>query len=286
MALSFDDFRSTLLHAPSRQGLGIQLSDVEAQQVYADPQASRAWYDYWLAVSGQAVPPAGAVADPVEATGDPVAPTAEIPPLGGHDFAQAGSLAAAPPAYSAHPPAFAPDHALSAPSPEQPGKKNRVGLWVTLSVVGALLLIAIIVVVVAFTTARHWTKVDVPEKPETFHSEEYETGQYLVADDGVSPCVVDQDWTDCITAMEAQYTSACVGIDLAPSAVALCAQHREEIDRMRAEDSEGSVVASLGGFGHLTRTPQTATREVSNEDHEPAVTHEAVCYLGFLGECE
>ena len=235
MALSFEDFRSTLLHTESRQGLGIQLSDAEAQQVHADPQASRAWYDYWLAVSGQAELPA----------------------------------------------AFAPG-----PSPEQPTKKSRVGLWVTLSIVGALLLIALVVVVFALTTARHWTKVDVPEKPETFHSEEYETGQYLVADDGVSPCVVDQDWTDCITAMEAQYTSACVGIDLAPSAVALCAQHREEIDRMRAEDSEGSIVASLGGFGHLTRTPQTATREVSNDDHEPAVTHEAVCYLGFLGECE
>lgn len=283
MALSFEDFRSSLLHADSRQGRGLQLSDAEAQQVHADPQASRAWYDYWLAVSGQAELPAGAGNDPFDVTASAAqaAPTVEIPPLGGHDFAQAGALPSAPPASSAQPAAFAPG-----PSPEQPRKKSRVGLWVTLSIIGALLLIAIIVVVIAFTTARHWTKVDVPEKPETFHSEEYETGQYLVADDGVSPCVVDQDWTDCITAMEAQYTSACVGIDLAPSAVALCAQHREEIDRMRAEDSEGSIVASLGGFGHLTRTPQTATREVSNEDHEAAVTHEAVCYLGFLGECE
>jgi hypothetical protein len=102
----------------------------------------------------------------------------------------------------------------------------------------------------------------------------------------VSPCVVDQDWTDCIAAMEVQYAGACAGVELVPSAVTLCAQHRAEIDRMIAEDSEGTVVASLGDFGHLTRTPETAMREVSNEDYEPAVTHEAVCYLGFLGECE
>jgi hypothetical protein len=97
---------------------------------------------------------------------------------------------------------------------------------------------------------------------------------------------VDQDWTDCIAAMEAQYAAACAGVELVPSATTLCAQHRAEIDRMIAEDTDGTFVASLGDFGHLTRTPETATRQVSNEDDEPAVTHEAVCYLGFLGECE
>ncbi|MFK3679336.1 hypothetical protein ACI2IP_16560 [Microbacterium sp. NPDC090218] len=267
MVLSFEEFRSSLLSADARQGLGIQLSDVEAQQVHADPQASQSWYDYWLAVSQQAAPPA--------------APEAEMQVLGGHDFAHAAPFASAPPAASPAPTAFP-----TAAAPIREEKKSRVGLWVALSIVGALLLIAIIVVVVAFTTARHWTKVDVPEKPETFHSEEYETGLYLVADDGVSPCAVDQDWTDCIAAMEAQYAGACADVELVPSAVTLCAQHRAEIDRMIAEDSEGTVVASLGDFGHLTRTPETATREVSNEDYEAAVTHEAVCYLGFLGECE
>ncbi|MGH3689617.1 MAG: hypothetical protein ACRDT7_05625 [Microbacterium sp.] len=273
MALSFEEFRSSLLDAGSRQGLGIQLTDVEAQQVAADPQASQSWYEYWLATTAQPAPPVEAL-PPLGSS-----PTSETLPLGGHDFAQTAAFAAAPPAYGGVPPEPAPYAA-------GPQKKSRVGLWVTLSVVGALLLIAVIVVVVAFATARHWTKVDSPEKPETFHSEEYETGLYLVADDGVSPCVIDQDWTDCIAAMEAQYAGACAGVELVPSAASLCGQHREEIDRMRAEDSEGSIVASLGDFGHLTRTPETATRQVSNNDYQAAVTHEAVCYLGFLGECE
>lgn len=268
MALSFEDFRSSLLNAESRQSLGIHLTDVEAQQVHADPQASQTWYQYWLTIAPAAPEPPIAAAAPAAA--------AETIPLGGHDFAQTAAFAASP--GSAAP--------FSAPPTEAPAKKRRVGLWVALSIVGALLLIAIIVVVVAFTTARHWTKVDVPEKPETFHSEEYETGLYLVTDDGVSPCAVDQDWTDCIAAMEAQYAGACADVELVPTAQGICSQHRAEIDRMIAADSEGTVVASLGDFGHLTRTPETATREVSNNDDEPAVTHEAVCYLGFLGECE
>jgi len=278
MALSFEDFRSSLLNAESRQSLGIHLTDVEAQQVHADPQASLTWYEYWLTIA--------------PAAGETPAAAAETIPLGGHDFAHTAAFASPPPASGIDagepaPPAGYPGAApFVAPPAEAPPQKRRVGLWVALSVVGALLLIAIIVVVVAFTTARHWTKVDVPEKPETFHSEEYETGLYLVTDDGVSPCAVDQDWTDCIAAMEAQYAGACADVELVPTAQGICSQHRAEIDRMIAADSEGTVVASLGDFGHLTRTPEIATREVSNNDDEPAVTHEAVCYLGFLGECE
>jgi len=172
------------------------------------------------------------------------------------------------------------------PGGEAPAKKKRTGLWVTLSIVGALLIAAIIVVVIAFTTARHWTKTDVAEKPETFHTEEYETGLYNVADDGVSPCTVNQDWTDCIGLMEAQYAGACADVELTGAATLLCTQHRTEIDRMRGLDQEGMYVSSLGSFGHLTKTAETATREVSNDDYEPAVTHEAVCYLEFIGECE
>lgn len=280
MPLSFEEFRSSLSNAGSRQGLGIQLSDAEAEQVAADPQASHAWYDYWIAMSQQAAPPVAAE-DPAPVAAS--APASAPLPLGGHDFAATGAFGSAPASAGAEPAAFA---AYTNPSSEAADKKSRVGLWVALSVLGALLLIAIIVVVVAFSTARHWTKVDVAEQPETFHSEEYETGLYLVADDGVSPCVIDQAWSDCIGAMETQYAAACAGVELTPSATILCAQHRTEIDRMTAEDGEGMVVASLGDFGHLTRTPEMATRQVSNDDFVPAVTHEAVCYLGFLGECK
>lgn len=275
MPLSFEEFRSSLMHAQTRESWGLALTDAEAQQVAADEQASRSWYDYWLA------------------THAPAAPSTSAGLPGGHEL----PVAAAPGFAAAPPPAAAPSVEASAyqggsavgavaPGPEAPERTRRVGLWVTLGIVGVLLLITAIVTVFAFATARHWTKVDVPEKPETFHSEEYETGKYIVTDDGVSPCAVDQDWTDCIGLMEAEYAGACAGVELVPASADLCAQHRAEIDRMIAADAEGMYVASLGDFGHLTRTAEMATRQVSNDDHEPAVTHEAVCYLGFLGECE
>ncbi|MBS0025075.1 hypothetical protein [Microbacterium paraoxydans] len=276
MPLSYEEFRSSLLSDEGLRALGLPLTADEARRVQADEQASRSWYDYWLTVSGQARPPVETVAATI--------------PLGGHDLPTSAPTAY-PAAYGATTEAYATGAAPFSTPPLDPGgsgtaRPRRVGLWVALSIVGALLLIAAIVTVFAFATARHWTKVDVPEKPETFHSEEYETGAYFVTDDGVSPCYVDQDWTDCIAAMEAQYAGACADVELVPSAAELCAQHRAEIDRMIAEDVDGTYVASLGDFGHLTRTPETATRQVSNDDYEPAVTHEAVCYLGFLGECE
>lgn len=269
MALSFEEFRASLLSADGRGRLGVQLTDVEARQVHDDPASAQSWYSYWLSTP--------AAAQPTPPPAAPATPPPPAAPVGGHDL----TGIAGPDAYAATAP-----YPSSLPPMEPAPKKRNVGLWVALSIVGALLLIAAIVVVFAFATARHWTKVDVPEKPETFHSEEYETGLYIVADDGVSPCAIDQDWTDCIAAMEAQYAGACADVELVPDSVTLCAQHRAEIDRMIAEDTEGTIVASLGSFGHLTRTPETATRQVSNNDQRDAVTHEAVCYLGFIGECE
>jgi hypothetical protein len=297
MALSFEEFRTSLLNAEGRQALGIHLTDAEAHQVYADPQATQSWFDYWQSTNQPPAPTAAPTAPPA----------AETVALGGHDLPQAADHTAtaaygtAPADYGQAPAGYgqaptghgqAPagyDPAVGfvgAPSSDAPSKKKRTGLWITLSILGALILIIGIVVILAFTTARHWTKTDVAEKPETFYTETYETGLYNVADDGVSVCAIDQDWTECADAMEAQYAGACAGVELTVPATVLCAQHRTEIDRMRSLDQEGYIVAALGSFGHLTRTAETSTREVSNEDYEPAVTHEAVCYFEFLGECE
>lgn len=153
-----------------------------------------------------------------------------------------------------------------------------------LMIVGAVVVIGVIAI--AFGTARHWTKVDVPEHPETFRSEEYLTGAFHVEMDGVNPCWVDQDWTDCINDMIDQYNGACTNVELTPSAQTLCTDYGESIDQMKREDGDGWVVETLGSYGHLSRYPKTSTRRVSNEDFRPAVTHEAVCYLGFIGECE
>jgi len=151
-------------------------------------------------------------------------------------------------------------------------------------IVGAVVVVSVFLI--AFATARHWTKVDVPEHPETFRSEEYLTGAYEVEQDGINPCWVDQDWTDCINEMVDQYNGACANVELTVSADALCTRYGESIDEMKREDRAGWVVETLGGWGHLSRYSEMSMRQVSNDDFRPAVTHEAVCYLGFLGECE
>lgn len=279
MAMSLDEFRSALTHPGASSGLGLTLTDLEAQQVAADPASAQAWYSYWL--STQPAPPAAAAPTyPAPASAAPVydasvhhAPTAAYPSDGFPVAGQGGEQVHGYPG------------ATGAPA-DVPARKRRVGLWVTLSIVGALLLIAAVVVVFAFATARHWTKVDVPEKPETFSTETYETGRVDVTMDDVNPCFVDQDWTDCTNAMVATYTAACVGVELTESASALCTEYSSAIDEMKAQDGEGYYVATLGTYGNLHQTPETDTRQVSNDDYEPAVTHEAVCYLGFLGECE
>ena len=61
----------------------------------------------------------------------------------------------------------------------------------------------------------------------------------------------------------------------------LCQDYADMISGMQAEDQPGYYVTSLGSWGHLTATPETET--VYNII--PAQTHEAVCYLGFIGEC-
>lgn len=273
MSLSFEEFRERLSTPGGAATLGLTLTDAEGSQVRADESASRSWYDYWVATAV----PADADATAAGATApDPAVSATSAPPVGagGHDLSALRATATATPVGS-------PAAALVT---DAPARTSRTGLWVLLSILGALVLIAVIVLVVALTTARHWTKVDVPEQPETFHSEEYETGRFDVAMDDVNPCFVDQAWSDCINAMAAEYDAACAGVELTEPATAICAEFTSAIEDMRAQGTDG-VVASLGSFGNLERTPETATREVSNEDYRPAETHEAVCYLGFLGEC-
>ncbi|WP_394551604.1 hypothetical protein ACDF64_12105 [Agromyces sp. MMS24-JH15] len=142
-------------------------------------------------------------------------------------------------------------------------------------------------IIFTFATAEHWTKVDVPEHPATFHTEEYLTGEYDVVDDKADVCWVGQYWTDCINAHVDEFNHACAGVSLTFSARFTCNGYSSMIDRMKADDDDGwGTVASLGSYGHLRSSAVTATREVSNNDYRPEVTHEAVCYLSFFGECE
>ena len=171
-----------------------------------------------------------------------------------------------------------------------------------LRLVGVAALMTVIVLVVAGVgTARHWTKIDVPAQPETFRTQTYKTGSFVVKDDGRSPCTVGQAWSGCISEMSTEYSAACGGPPpgdpyfsdiiisslrkLTAKSEQVCDAYAREIVRMQ-QQADATYVATVGGFGRLTRTPQRATRKVSNNDRRPAVTHEAVCYLGFIGDCE
>lgn len=167
-----------------------------------------------------------------------------------------------------------------------PPRRRRTALIAVLCTAGAIFVTAAAVVLFAVITAVHWTKVDVPEQPETFRSEQYATGSFIVTNTGTAPCYVGQDWYECRNKMVDEYNRECYDRSLVATSAALCESYVEEIDRMEAVGEYGSTVASLGGYGYLRSEPEYATRQVSNRDQRSAVTHEAVCYLGFVGECD
>lgn len=273
MAMSFEEFQSSLLNADQRAAMGIHLTDAEAHAVYAEAATAQSWYSYWLSTQPASAPPAEYVIAPAPYPGAAVdQPTV---PISDPYAAQPTGVPTATTPY--------PDFASSmAPAPP---KKKHTALWVILSILLVLILAGIGTVVFAFATARHWTAIDVPEHPETFHTEEYDTGLYDVTMDEINPCWVNQDCTDCTNLYVASYNAACSGVSLTDSGTAVCTDYADMIEQMKAQDGEGYYVETLGGYGGLHQTAERATREVSNNDYTPAETHEAVCYLGFIGEC-
>ena len=85
--------------------------------------------------------------------------------------------------------------------------------------------------------------------------------------------------------MANEFNRECVGRQLTESANAVCDAYGSEIDRMKKIGRYGWTVRSVGGYGFLRSTQEVRTRQVSNEDYRPAITHEATCYLRFIGEC-
>lgn len=169
-------------------------------------------------------------------------------------------------------------------NPATPKRKASAALALAITL-GAILIAAVGVLVLAVSTAERWTKIDVAEQKETFRTEEYETGNYIVVDNGVSPCYIDQAWYECRNSLVGEYNRECYGRNIAAQSVATCNRYRDEIDRMESVGEPGWVVQTLGGFGYLQSTREKDSRQVSNNDYRAAITHEAVCYFGFVGEC-
>lgn len=172
-------------------------------------------------------------------------------------------------------------------SPDPGGSRHqRVRKSIKATIITASLLFSTQAVLgIALDNPEVYEVVDVPEHPETFREEAYFTGRYEVIDDRISPCWIGQVWSDCINTYVAQYNGACANVDLQLFSISTCRNYSQMIDHMKSQDFPGAYVSTLGGAGSLTRHPEMSTREVSNNDYAPAVTHQAVCYLGFIGEC-
>lgn len=158
-------------------------------------------------------------------------------------------------------------------------KKKPLILWLSISAVAILFITAI-------ATARHWEKIDVPAHAETFHSETYLTGDYDIVDNNVSPCYIRQSWVGCTNVYVAIYNATCAAYPLTSSGSNYCNMYLAMINDMKSQS--WSYLASIPSnpWGSLSVIAEEATRSVSNNDYRPAQTHEAVCYLGFLGECK
>ena len=163
--------------------------------------------------------------------------------------------------------------------PGNENNKKKLILWLSISA-------ATILFITAIATARHWEKIDVPAHAETFHTETYLTGNYDIVDDHINLCWIGQNWYQCIDVMIAEYNATCASFPLTPAGSSYCSRYSSAIDEMQSKGNSRSWVSSLGTWGHLTPIAEEATESVSNNDYRPAETHEAVCYLGFLGECK
>ena len=153
------------------------------------------------------------------------------------------------------------------PSNPAISKRRTSTALVVAITLGTMLIAAVGVVLLAVSTAERWTKVDVAEQQETVRWEAYDTGNYIVVDNGVSPCYLDQAWYDCRNSLVDEYNRECVGRSLAAQSVATCDGYADEIDRMESVGEYGWVVKTVGGFGYLQSTAEKARREVSNNDY-------------------
>lgn len=174
-----------------------------------------------------------------------------------------------------------------APTVAQEATAERNSYKIAFIVLLTLALCVILVVAYAFATVEKRTVIDV-------ESYERGTGVYNVSMDSDNPCYIGEDWTDCINAYVDEYNSSCANRKLTKGYIdsvdiflngsttnatgsSLCKAYSNHIDEMKEKDCPGCYVSSLGSWGHLHVEELTKT--------VPAVTHEAVCYLGFIGEC-
>ncbi|GHT83194.1 hypothetical protein FACS1894125_6670 [Actinomycetota bacterium] len=158
-------------------------------------------------------------------------------------------------------------------------------------VVAPLVFVAIIATGIAISfiapsTDDTWTKVDVPENKETFHSEP--SGTYDVNDTGRAICGNNNDYYACMHTHTEIYNSVCANKSLTATAKITCDSLNKFIDdgwsRYKSCGYGCRTNAGADGkWGYNVLSNTETTKQVSNKDYRPAVTHQAHCYGNVWG---
>lgn len=168
-----------------------------------------------------------------------------------------------------------------APPPGATAQRRRIRLWVPLA--GTLALVALILGAVAFatSTAHHWNKVD---HVEVYRIIDVPDGTWHVTNEPKDVCFVGQNYADCADAYTSEWNYACSHRAHDSSSRELCDNYYDVIQKMKTSEakSPGGEVSDVTGSGKLSIRENTTTKKVVDV---PEKSHEAVCYLGFIGEC-
>lgn len=177
--------------------------------------------------------------------------------------------------------AAADPHSEPTPALGQSDKRRRGRWWVPVSIVAAVLLVFAGVVAYAVASAERWTKVD---QEEVAHYIQVPDGTWHVTHEDKDICFVGQSYWACIDEYTDEWNFACAGRVHDAISRTICDNYYDMIQKMKndAAANEFSEVSGLVQSGLLSISENTKRERVIDQ---PELSHKAICYLGFIGEC-
>ena len=171
----------------------------------------------------------------------------------------------------------------SAPHAPPRGRKSRRGLRLAIAGVVAVAVMSLALVAYALATPVRWTVVVQPEKARTV---EVPAGTWHVEMSDKEVCYGGQLASVCAALLTAEWDSTCELLKPDVQSRPLCdAFYESMMDFKEAAAGQPFAVVERSeekGIGRLNATMNTKTER---QIVERELTREAVCYLGFLGEC-
>ncbi|MDY0910092.1 hypothetical protein [Microbacterium sp. CFBP9034] len=160
-------------------------------------------------------------------------------------------------------------------------RRRTVRWWIPVTIALSAVAIVVGILVFAIATAQTWTKID---RGEVSRTVQVSDGTWHVTHDNKDVCYVGQNYWDCIDEYTDEWDFACAGRAHDESSRELCEQYYDLIQEMKNDASreEYSEVSGLVESGRLSIRENTKNERVVDV---PERSHEAVCYLGFIGEC-